>query len=78
MGTDSQKYIFQCQNCGHLHKIKIRYDIESDLYTQAKCPRCRGETQHLWCGEHPEDVGWYGNVNVDPRYYQYNKTQQND
>lgn len=68
MGASNQEYIFQCQNCGHLHKIKMRYDVESDLYLEAHCPRCRDTTAHIWCGEQETDIYFYYNLNVDPRY----------
>ena len=68
----------QCQECGHLYKIKTKDISDDDLYIEIHCPRCRDETKHLWIGPNKEDVYFYGNVNVDPRYYQYDKTIQND
>ena len=65
MGKESW---FQCQFCGCLHKEKIRFNIE-DLYTKIKCPRCRGETSHIYCGNTEDDIYVMYNLNVDPRYY---------
>ena len=67
---DEKRY-FQCQNCGLTHKEKIRFS-EEDIYIKVPCPRCRGETKHLWVGSKPEDVYIYGNSNLDSRYYEYN------
>lgn len=62
----------QCQVCGHLHKVKMRDISEDDLYIQEHCPKCRDDTNHLWCGENREDVYIYYNLNVDPNFYNYN------
>ena len=74
------KVWMQCQECGHLHRVREKdtSSDEDDLYKYMHCPRCRDDTKHLWCGINQEDVYFYGNANVDSRYYQYNKTQQND
>lgn len=66
--SQGKGWIFQCQSCGALHKLKIEYDIESDLYIKMECPRCRDETNHLWCGLE-DDIYQLYNVNLDPRYY---------
>lgn len=73
----SKEQWFQCQLCGSLHKEKIHFDIEDDLFVELKCRHCKNYTQHIWVGEHPEDAYVYGNANIDPRYYIYN-TKQND
>lgn len=72
-----KKGYFQCQCCGSIHRDKLSFNIE-DVYTQARCPRCRGETKHLWVGDQPEDWYLYYDPVCDPRYYQYDKTIQND
>ena len=64
-----QENVFQCQSCGALHRLNIYYDIDSDLYVRMKCPRCRGETLHLWCGEDESEIYIYYNINLDLRYY---------
>lgn len=61
----------QCQGCGYIHKIKGFFNIE-DLYVQVKCPKCRGETTHLLCGNKEDDLYMTYNLNVDPKYYNYN------
>ena len=61
----------QCQNCGYIHKVKGFFNIE-DLYIQEKCPKCRGETTHLLCGSEEDDLYLTYNLNMDPRYYNYN------
>ena len=66
-----EKGYFQCQNCGLTHKEKIRFN-EEYTYIKVPCPRCRGETKHLWVGNKPEDVYIYGNSNLDERYFIYN------
>ena len=62
---------YQCQSCGFLHQEERCFNIEEDLFVELKCPKCRGETKHIWCGENPEDVYMYGNSNLDSRYFQY-------
>ena len=73
MDGGSYEYIFQCQVCGHLHKVKMKreYNIEDDLFVKMKCPKCRDRTQHIWCGENKEDVYLYGNNNLDQRFFNY-------
>ena len=68
MGADKQESTFQCQVCGDLHTLKTRHNIDSELFITAHCPKCRGETKHLWCGD-GQDVYIYYNLNIDPRYY---------
>lgn len=63
--------LFQCQQCGHIHRVRIRFDIENDVYVTLECPRCRGSTEHLWCGRDEIEIYTMYNVNVDPRYYDY-------
>lgn len=63
-----QKYVFQCQSCGFLHRLKRRCDIEDDMYVKLTCPKCRGETSHICCGTEDEKYELY-NVNVDLNYY---------
>lgn len=59
----------QCQDCGELHKINMQYMSEDDLYIKTYCPKCRDDTNHLWCGEKATEIYYYYNVNSDPRYY---------
>ena len=66
MGKQS---IWQCQRCGNLKKTKENIDITDDLYTEMKCPKCRGDTPHLFCGNDEIDISYYYNLNIDPRYY---------
>lgn len=61
----------QCQFCGSLHKVEMQFDIEDDLFVKIRCEHCRDDTDHIWIGDRPEDVYLNGNLNVDPRYYQY-------
>ena len=61
----------QCQECGGIRQIDIEYDIENDLYVKIKCPRCRGATTHLLCGDKEEDLYMTYNLNIDPRFYEY-------
>ena len=72
MHAEHEEYIFQCQSCGHTHRIKIKYNIDSDLYIRSYCPKCRGDTQHLWCGEDETEIYSYYNLNLDERYFIYN------
>lgn len=64
----NKEYV-QCQGCGYIHKVDIEYDIENDLYVKLKCPRCKGATTHLLCGNKKEDLYMTYNLNIDPRYY---------
>ena len=68
--SKGKEYV-QCQNCGHIYRIKEKFNIE-DLYVQIRCPKCRGETTHLLCGDKEEDLYFTYNVNIDQRYYNYN------
>lgn len=71
MGT-SDKQFFQCLKCGKIHKEKIKFNIESDLYIQLECPHCRDETTQLWVGDDEQDRYIYYDLNMDERYYKYN------
>ena len=62
----------QCQQCGKLHRVKEVKMSEDDLYTKLHCPRCRGDSNHLFIGTYQDDVYLYGNENLDDRYYKYN------
>ena len=62
----------QCQQCGHMHKTKVNYTSEDDLYIELRCPRCRDRTHHLLIGKYQDDVYVNGNINLDERYYNYN------
>lgn len=64
-----EQWWLQCSVCGHIHKKKMIYDVEDDLYIEEICPRCRGKTRQLVCSEKEDDIYMYYNVNVDPRYY---------
>lgn len=59
----------QCQCCGETHQTKVHNVSEDDLYITTRCPCCRDETKHLWCGENREDVYMYYNANLDPKYF---------
>ena len=73
----SREVWVQCQNCGKLHKRTIEYNIE-DIYIKLSCPGCRDDTTHLICDGDEGSIYHLYNVNVDPRYYKYGKTKQND
>lgn len=64
-----EKVWTQCQCCGKLHRIQVDNMSEDDLYITTRCPCCRDETKHLWCGENREDVWMYYNVNLDSKYF---------
>jgi len=71
------KNSFQCQACGYIHKNQTPHDIE-ELYTSMICPRCRGETLHLWVGNSPDDLYMLYNPVADSRFYKYRHTRQDD
>lgn len=71
------KGYYQCQLCGFIHHEKTRFNI-NDLYVEMPCPCCHELSRHLWVGDKEEDKYLYMNVNIDQRYYNYNKTIQND
>lgn len=73
-----EESLVQCQVCGKVHKIKMRNAPEDYLFTEEFCPRCRDETKHLWVGNKEEDLYLYYDPMYDIRYYQYDKTIQND
>lgn len=67
------QYIFQCQECGLIHKQGIIPDINTDaLYKHLICPRCRDETSHLWF-EKEDDLYEMYNLNIDEKYFFYKK-----
>ena len=70
-GGGSREYVYQCQNCGSLHKVKMQFNADDELFIMIKCPQCKKDTKHLWVGDRPESVYWYGNANLDPRFYKY-------
>ena len=61
----------ECQWCGKLHKVKEVEISEDDLYTKLHCPRCRGDSNHLFIGKYKDDVYTNGNTNLDERFYNY-------
>ena len=63
---------FQCSQCGFLHPAEVLFNIEEDLYVQIQCEHCKKMTPHLWVGDNPEDVYFYGDITLDSRYYKYN------
>lgn len=69
---------YQCQVCGAIQLLKRPFDIEEDLFVPIKCKHCHTETSHLWVGNNKTDLYEMYNVNVDPRFYRYDKTIQND
>jgi rubredoxin len=71
------KNSFQCQTCGYIHKNQAPHNIE-ELYTSMICPRCRGETLHLWVGNSPDDLYMLYNPVADSRFYKYRHTRQDD
>ena len=72
-----EKGYFQCQCCGFVHQEKMRFNL-NDLYIDMMCPKCQEKTAHLWAGENREDRYLYADNTLDPRYFNYNKTIQND
>ena len=55
----------------------MRFNI-NDLYIDMMCPKCKVKEKHLWVGENPEDKYLYMDNMLDPRFFNYNKTIQND
>lgn len=74
----NNKHRYQCQVCGNLQWSEIPFYIEDELFTNLKCGHCKRETNHLYVGgDDGLDLYEMYNINVDPKYYQYN-TKQND
>ena len=73
----NNKHRYQCQVCGKLQWSEIPFYIEDELFTNLKCGHCKRETNHLYVGDDGLDLYEMYNINVDPKYYQYN-TKQND
>lgn len=63
------KTYVQCQNCGKVYKFP-RIVARDKLYVQSYCPECGAETA-LNLGNKEEDIYELYNVNIDPRYYEY-------
>lgn len=70
--SKKQSNQYQCQTCGNLLWSKEPFNIEDEIFIKMKCGHCGKETDHLYVGEHPEDVYWYYNANLDEKYYNYN------
>ena len=68
----ADKQFFQCLKCGNVHREKMNFNIESDLYIKLVCPNCRDETMQLWVGDREEDKYIYYDLIIDERYYKYN------
>lgn len=67
-----ERHYFQCIECGQIHHIDIKYNINLDeTYKTLYCEECESNTTHLWVGENPEDRFIYMDINVDPSYYLY-------
>ena len=61
----------ECQNCGKLHRVKEVKMSEDELYVKLHCPRCRGDSNHLFIGKYKDDVYTKGNTNLDERFFIY-------
>ena len=61
----------ECQNCGKLHRVKEVKMSEDELYVKLHCPRCRGDSNHLFIGKYKDDVYTNGNTNLDERFFIY-------
>lgn len=68
----SKEYWTQCQHCGSFKKVKMQFNIDSNLFIKLWCECCDDTTPHIWTGEHLDDIYLYENVNLDSRYYEYN------
>ena len=68
MSTGGRKITYiQCQECGQTYEIP--YEVEIDkLYVIADCPNC-GISKGLNLGDKKEDLYYFYNESLDPRYY---------
>ena len=59
----------QCTQCGEIYYLDEPVPIDR-LYVTSICPRC-GNERGQNCGDKEEDIYYYYNSDMDPRYYQY-------
>lgn len=68
----SSKEIFQCNCCGHIHKVDDKYKPRGDdVYEDLWCPKCHGYTRQLHCGNDMDEIYALYDVNIDENYYKY-------
>ena len=61
----------QCQNCGNLYTFPHIVAIDK-MYISSYCPEC-GATTALNLGNNEGDRYELYDVNIDPRYYEYDQ-----
>lgn len=69
VGTDKEKTIIQCLNCGHIYIIERKLPIRLSIIN-SECTRC-GYQRGLNCGNKEEDIYYFYDPGLDERYFNY-------
>lgn len=64
----SEKYYYQCQQCGEIHEARFEYKTES-VFVDLWCSECETETPQLYVGMDLLDFYENYNPNWDERFY---------
>lgn len=64
----SEKYYYQCQQCGEIHEARFEYKTE-DAFVDLWCDECATETSQLYVGMDLLEKYLYMNPNFDERFY---------
>lgn len=68
---NSNEALYQCSECGHIHRAHIGkvIDLDNDLYYATYCQKCKKIEKHLWVGEDESEKYIYMDMILDERYY---------
>lgn len=66
----SEKYYYQCQNCGSISETRFEYKTE-DAFVDLWCGECETETPQLYVGMDLLEKYLYMNPNFDERFFIY-------
>ncbi len=59
----------QCRYCGNIYYLEQDVSID-EFIIDAECPEC-GYEKALNCGENRDDIYYYMDTTLDPRFYLY-------
>ena len=66
----SEKYYYQCQNCGSISETRFKYKAK-DAFVNLWCDECEKETSQLYIGVDLLEKYLYMNPNFDERFFIY-------
>ena len=61
---------YQCTTCGAIISLERELALESDIYADLCCDKCR-RSKALYLGDKQEDFYIYENNFLDQRYFNY-------